>query len=114
MPRSLDQVDDGEDHDPHHVDEVPVQADRLDRFSPFDAEVARLRRAIEGQVQEVLEAGVASGDFDVDDVRGTARAILSLSIDLLRWFSPDGPQTPHDVATLHSALALRMVRSHTS
>lgn len=76
------------------------------------AEVARLRRAIEGQVQEVLEAGVSSGDFDVDDVRGTARAILSLSIDLLRWFSPDGPQTPHDVATLHSALALRMVRSH--
>lgn len=76
------------------------------------AEVAQLRRAIEGQMQDVLEAGVASGDFDVDDLRGTARAILSLSIDLLRWFSPTGPQTPGDVARLHAALALRMVLAH--
>ena len=32
--RSLDrdQVDDGEDEDPHDVDEVPVQADDLDRL----------------------------------------------------------------------------------
>src|SRR6476469_9226436 len=28
--RSWDQVDDGEDHDPHHVDEVPIEADDLD------------------------------------------------------------------------------------
>src|SRR4051794_2518798 len=33
-PRLLDQVDDGEDQDPHHVDEVPVEADDLDRLGP--------------------------------------------------------------------------------
>src|SRR4051794_21207276 len=29
-PLMRDQVDDGEDHDPHHVDEVPVQTGDLD------------------------------------------------------------------------------------
>ncbi len=76
------------------------------------AEVAALRRAIERSLQPLREAGVASGDFAVDDLVGTARAILSLSIDLVRWFSPTGPQTPADVAELHARLALRMVLSH--
>ncbi|MCO7240005.1 TetR/AcrR family transcriptional regulator [Aeromicrobium sp. CnD17-E] len=76
------------------------------------SEVAALRRAIERVMQRVLEAGVASGDFAVDDVVGTTRAILSLSIDLVRWFSPTGPQTPEDVAELHARLALRMVLAH--
>jgi AcrR family transcriptional regulator len=76
------------------------------------AEVAALRRAIERSLQQVLEAGVASGDFAVDDLVGTARAILSLSIDLVRWFSPTGPQSPADVAELHARLALRMVLAH--
>ncbi len=73
------------------------------------AEIAGLRRAIERHLQQVLEAGTESGDFDVQDLPGTARAILSLSIDLVRWFSPDGPQSPDDVASLHERLALRMV-----
>lgn len=76
------------------------------------AEIATLRRAIERVMQDVLEAGIASGDFAVDDVTGTTRAILSLSIDLVRWFSPTGPQTPADVAELHARLALRMVLAH--
>ena len=76
------------------------------------AEVAELRRGIERAMQDVLVDGVRSGVFDVDDVVGTARAILSLSIDLLRWFSPHGSQSPADVAALHAALALRMVQTH--
>lgn len=73
-------------------------------------EIAALRRAIERTAQEVLADGVASGDFDVPDVPGTARALLSLGIDLVRWFSPDGEQTPEQVAELHARLALRMVQ----
>src|SRR5215213_5455655 len=33
-PPLADQVDDGEDDDPHHVDEVPVQAGDLDHLGP--------------------------------------------------------------------------------
>lgn len=75
-------------------------------------EIAALRRDIERQARTVLEDGVAAGLFAVEDVPGTARAILSLSIDLVRWFSPDGAQSPEDIARLHADLALRMVLAH--
>jgi AcrR family transcriptional regulator len=76
------------------------------------AEIADLRRAIESLVKDVLAAGVEDGSLEVGDLAGTARALLSLSIDLVRWFSPHGPQGPEDIARLHADLALRMTRSH--
>lgn len=74
------------------------------------AEIADIRRAIEASMQRALRDGVDSGELEVGDVSGTARALLSLSIDLLRWFSPDGTQSPAEIASLHADLALRMTR----
>lgn len=75
------------------------------------AEIADHRRGIERFVREALEAGVSSGTMSVADVKGTARALLSLSIDLVRWYVPAGPTTPDDLAALHGDLAVRMVVS---
>lgn len=75
-------------------------------------EIAEVRRAIESRMQDALSEGVAAGVMDVGDVSGTARALLSLSIDLLRWFSPTGAQSPQDIAALHADLAARMTRVH--
>lgn len=75
-------------------------------------EIAALRREIESVARGVLRDGVDSGAFAVDDVAGTARAILSLSIDLVRWFSPEGIQSADEIAALHADLALRMVLAH--
>jgi len=78
------------------------------------AEIADYRRQIERVMRDVLSAGVDDGAFDVVDVPGTARAILSLSIDLVRWFSPRGAHSTDDIAQLHADLAVRMTtpRSH--
>lgn len=73
------------------------------------AEIAEYRRAIEALMREALEAGVDDGTMTVSDTKGTALALLSLSIDLVRWYHPGGPTTPDDLATLHGDLALRMV-----
>ena len=35
--------------------------------------------------------GVAAGEFDVPDVPGTTLAVLSLCIDVARWFNVSGP-----------------------
>ena len=72
-------------------------------------EIAGYRREIERQMRRALADGVAEGDFDVADVKGTALAVLSLSIDLVRWYTPGGPITPDELAALHSELAARMV-----
>lgn len=73
------------------------------------AEIADYRRQIERIMRDVLSDGVADEAFDVADVPGTARAILSLSIDLVRWFSPRRPHSADDIAQLHADLAVRMV-----
>lgn len=72
------------------------------------AEVAAYRRRIERIMQDVLAAGVADRAFEVGDIPGTSRAILSLSIDLVRWFSPHGSHSAADLAELHAGLAVRM------
>jgi hypothetical protein len=62
-------------------------------------------------VRGIVEDGVADGSFDVPDVKGTTLAILSLCIDVARWFSLDGPRTPDEVGALYADLVLRMVGS---
>ena len=73
------------------------------------AEVIRLRRRIERRVEEQLAAGVAAGLMTVPDVRGVARALLSLGVDVARWYSPDGRDTPEAIGALYADLASRMV-----
>ena len=73
------------------------------------AEIADYRRANEKIMRDALEDGVAQGALSVSDVKGTALALLSMSIDLVRWYHPEGQITPDDIAKLHGDLAVRMV-----
>lgn len=73
------------------------------------AVIAELRRAIEREMREVVEAGIATGEFHSDRPAATSLAILSLGIDLGRWFHDEGEWTPEDVAGHYAELALRMV-----
>lgn len=72
------------------------------------AEVATYRRRIERAMQDALADGVDQGVLDVDDIPGTAFSLLSLGVDLVRWFEPGGSRTGHELATLHAELAVRM------
>ena len=76
---------------------------------PQKATIAELRHATQQQLEGILRAGVESAEFDIEDLRGTARAILSLGIDVARWFTDDGTATPEDLAHLYADLTLRMV-----
>ena len=63
------------------------------------------------QVRREVRDGVDQGVLDVDDVPGTAFALLSLGIDLVRWFEPGGSWTAEGLADLHASLAVRMTRA---
>ena len=73
------------------------------------AEIRALRREIDGVVRELLERGSAAGAFSTPDPSMTAAALLSLGIDVARWYREDGGWTPDEVATHYCELALRMV-----
>lgn len=72
------------------------------------AEVGAIRRSIERTMQDALADGVRQGVLDVDDIPGTAFSLLSLGVDLVRWFEPGGSRTGEELATLHATLAVRM------
>ena len=57
----------------------------------------------------MIERGVAAGAFDTPDPAMTATALLSLGIDVARWYREDGSWTPQDIAGHYRDLALRMV-----
>jgi len=72
-------------------------------------EVLTLRKDIDEAVRELLEEGVASGEFEVTDVRETALALMSLCIDVARWYSPGVRRTPDRIGPTYASLGLRLL-----
>jgi AcrR family transcriptional regulator len=73
------------------------------------AEIVELRRSTDAVVRRILTDGVRDGEFDVPDLTGTTLAVLSLCIDVARWFNVAGRRTPDEVGALYADLVLRMV-----
>ena len=73
--------------------------------------VLDLRKEIDQVVAGVLRDGVESGEFTVPDVPGTALALLSMAIDVSRWYTPGVRRAPDDIERLYGDLALRLVTS---
>src|SRR5947209_2044145 len=54
------------------------------------------RREFERRVEDVLRAGIASGEFRAADVRATALAWLGMHNYTYLWLKPDGPLSAHE------------------
>ncbi|MEV0491536.1 TetR/AcrR family transcriptional regulator [Streptomyces atratus] len=72
-------------------------------------EIVALRRKSDAVIRRIISEGVRAGEFDVPDIPGTTLAVLSLCIDVARWFSAQGSRTPDEVGDLYADLVLRMV-----
>ncbi|MBB5958382.1 AcrR family transcriptional regulator [Saccharothrix tamanrassetensis] len=96
-------------HAEHHTTARVVQYELSALTPPHLAEVVELRRQIEAAVRGMIEDGVAAGVFDVPDVRGATLAVLSLCIDVARWYRPGGRRTPAEIGSLYADLVLRML-----
>jgi AcrR family transcriptional regulator len=92
-------------HTPARVIQYELHALSAEHY----AEITSLRRDIDHVVRESLDHGIARGVFDVPDVPGAALALLSLSVDVARWYRSSGRRLPEDVGALYADLALRMV-----
>jgi AcrR family transcriptional regulator len=73
------------------------------------AVVARLRRRIDQSVRDVIADGVRTGVFDVPDVATAALAVLSLGIDVARWYSDHAAMSPAELGEHYATLILRML-----
>jgi AcrR family transcriptional regulator len=96
-------------HARHHLSARVVNYE-LPALSPEHlAEIRALRRLIEDEIRGLVGRGVELGDFDVHDPRIAAAALLSLGIDLARWYRDGGRWTPDEIGEEYAAIALRIV-----
>ncbi|HJQ06574.1 MAG TPA: TetR/AcrR family transcriptional regulator [Nocardioides sp.] len=72
-------------------------------------EIQGIRHAIETEMRALVARGVAAGQFSVGEVAMTSAALLSLGIDLARWYRDGVRWTPEQVADQYAELALRIV-----
>lgn len=56
-----------------------------------------------------MQEGVDNGEFAIDDARIATVALLSLGIDIARWYREDRAWSPEDIAREYAAIALRIV-----
>ncbi|MET0235592.1 MAG: TetR/AcrR family transcriptional regulator [Kibdelosporangium sp.] len=73
--------------------------------------VAALRRRIEQAVRSLIAEGARAGAFTVPDDKTAARAVLSLGIDVARWYSERTRKTPRALGREYATLVLRMLGS---
>lgn len=73
------------------------------------SEISELRHSIDHEIREMVNAGVAAGKFTVNDPVIAATTILSLGIDIARWYRADGRLTPDELGEQYAEIALRIV-----
>jgi AcrR family transcriptional regulator len=71
------------------------------------AEVLVKKRAIDQIVRGVIADGVSTGEFAVSDVTAVATAVMSLCVDVARWYRPGRRRTPESIAEVNARAALR-------
>ena len=76
------------------------------------AEIMELRGEIDTAMQDLVERGVDCGAFTAVDPRIASAALLSLGIDIARWYDDRAGWPPEHVAEQYTAIALRIVGAH--
>ncbi|MGN6250800.1 MAG: TetR/AcrR family transcriptional regulator [Marmoricola sp.] len=102
----------------HHAEEntsARVVNYELSALSPeHAAEIQELRREISAEMRALVQRGVDDGSFDCPQPRIAATALLSLGIDIARWYREDRSWTPEELAASYADLALRIVGSRSA
>ena len=78
------------------------------------AEILDIRHRIDREIRGLVERGVAAGVFDTPSPRMAAVALLSLGIDIARWYRDEGEWSPEDIAAAYADMALRIVGAHSA
>jgi AcrR family transcriptional regulator len=96
-------------HARHHVVARVCQFELTGLTAGHYDEIVRLRHQTNDIFRNTVARGIEEGVFASADVNRVVRCMLSLSIDLVRWYRLDGPDSPEQLGEFYASLALRMV-----
>ena len=97
-------------HARHHIAARVAQLELSGLTPEHYQQVVAIRRATGELFREVVSRGVRDGSFAVTEVAPVVRAMLSLGIDLVRWYRLEDGDSPEALGQLYAQLAVRMVR----
>jgi AcrR family transcriptional regulator len=98
-------------HAHHHVAGRVSQYELAALTPEHYEEILQLRRQSTDIFRQAIIRGIGEGTFVAVDVHRVVRAILSLGVDLVRWYRTDGPDSPEQLGEFYADLALGMVCS---
>jgi AcrR family transcriptional regulator len=94
----------------HHSAAARVILYELEALTPEHlAEVLVKEREIDQIVRRIITDGIGAGEFDVPDVITSTAAILSLCLDIARWYRPGHRRSPEDMGDAYAEAAVRIV-----
>jgi AcrR family transcriptional regulator len=96
-------------HARHHLVARVCQHELAALNDEHFATIRDLRQQFSAILRSAVERGVGEGVFDAPDINRSVRAIVSLGIDLVRWYRADGADSPEVIGQFYSDLALRMI-----
>jgi AcrR family transcriptional regulator len=73
------------------------------------ADISAKQREVGQIVRQVIADGIGSRDFDIPDAGAAATAVLSLCLDVARWYRPGFRLTPQQLGDLNAVAARRIV-----
>ena len=85
-------------HAHHHVAGRVSQYELAALAPEHYAEILQLRRQSTDIFRQAVIRGIGEGTFAAVDVHRVVRAILSLGVDLVRWYRTGGPTHPSSSA----------------
>lgn len=95
-------------HARHYLTARVVQREFPALSPEHQRQLHRLRDQVDDAIQAVLVTGVRIGEFTVRNVVWARVALLSMIIDIARWYSPDEAD-PDDIGRAYAELALQLV-----
>ncbi|MGH3502175.1 MAG: TetR/AcrR family transcriptional regulator [Nocardioidaceae bacterium] len=96
-------------HARHHVAARVSQYELAGLTAEHHDEIMQLRHQTNDVFRGAVARGIDAETFAQIDVNRVVRAILSLSIDLVRWYRLDGKDSPEELGEFYAELALKMV-----
>lgn len=99
-------------HHAHQQTAARVATYELRSLSPAHrASIAAIRRDMESIIREAIRAGADEGEFTVPDLGVATMAIVSLVVDVARWYNPARRLTPDELAEHYVVLVEGLVRA---
>ncbi len=100
-------------HIRHHLeraDEVFISYMELRNLEPANfALVEAERRRYEAVLKDILENGIRSGDYAVDDARVATRGIIAMLTGIPTWYRSDGQLSQDNIETLYLTMVRKAV-----